>query len=136
MSVPEKYQKGAPLPESIGRCADLYAETREMRLAMQKVVDAVAKREAEIREHIIQHLEASDDTGAAGLKYRAQIKKDTKPKVEDWEKVYDFIVEADRFDLLQRRIADKAVKDMWEEGEEVPGVGRIHVPSVSITKIA
>lgn len=131
----EGYTKGAPMPKTIGRCADLYAEVRELRLAMQKEVDEVAKRESEIREHIISKLSKSDDTGASGLRYRAQIKTKTKPRAADWEKVYDFVVEHDRFDLLQRRLSDKAVMDMLEDGEEVPGIERVHVPEVSITKI-
>lgn len=135
MTIKAEYQEGSPLPESIGRCADLYAEVRELRLAMDKVVEGMKKRESEIREYIIQNLSKSDDTGAAGKAYRAQIVKKVKPSVKDWEKLYDFIVENDRFDLLQKRVAEKAVKDLWDDGADVPGVERFNVVDVSITKI-
>lgn len=129
------YLKGGPIPETVGRTADLYAEVRQLRLDMQREVDEIQARESELREHIINNLSASDDTGASGLKYRAQIKKKTKPKANDWSKIHEYIVENDRFDLLQKRLADKAVMDCLEEGIKIPGVEKIHIPDVSITKI-
>lgn len=130
-----EYQTGAPLPPSIGLCADLYAEVRELRLAMQKVVDDVKARESEIREHIIDNLSKSDDTGAAGKRYRAQVVTKLKPALKDWRAFTQFVVFSDRFDLLQKRMNERAVLDMLEEGESVPGVERFHAVDVSITRI-
>lgn len=135
-------EQGDPIPKSIGRTADEYAETRELRIAMQKETDAVKARESELRESIIQRLaksaEDGKDTGAAGLKYRAQVVTKTiyKPKPENWNDIYDFIAENDRFDFLQKRLGEKAVADYVEEtGEIPPGIERVHIPDVSITKI-
>lgn len=126
---------GDPVPKTLGRCADEYHEVRELRLAMQKEVDAVKARESEIYNHLVDNLSASDDTGAAGLKYRAQIATSEEPTVQDWEELYDYIHENDRFDLLSKSLAKKAVKEMQERDENVPGVGKITVKKVSITKI-
>lgn len=131
----QEYKTGAPLPASIGLCADLYAEVRELRLAMQKHVDEVKARESEIREHIIDNLSKSADTGAAGKRYRAQVVTKPKPNVIDWNAYWRYIAETFRFDLLQKRINERAVLDMLEEGENVPGVERFHAVDVSITKI-
>lgn len=130
-----KYQVGAPLPPSIGLCADLYSEVRALRLEMQKVVDAVKARENEAKEHIIQNLSKSDDTGAAGKKYRAQIVTKDVPSLKDWNAFTDFVVAHGRFDLLQKRISNKAVQDLWEDGEAVPGVEKFRAVDVSITRI-
>ncbi len=108
---------------------------RALANAMQKEVAAVKKRESELRDHLIDNLSAGDDTGASGKKYRAQIKTATKPTVTDWEPLYDYIVEEDRFDLLGRSVNAKPVAEIWESGETVPGVDKITVKSVSITKI-
>jgi hypothetical protein len=131
----EKFQEGAPLPQSIGLCADLYAEVREIRLAMQKHTDMVRARETEIREHIIANLSKSDDTGAAGKRYRAQVVTKVQPSLKDWDLLTGYILRNKRFDLLQRRLSDKAVKDMWDDGILVPGVERFNAVDVSITKI-
>jgi hypothetical protein len=130
------YELGAPLPGSIGRCADLYAEVREIRLAMDKEVEAVKKRESEIREHIINNLSKSEDSGAAGLKYRAQIVTKKTFKASDWGILYSWIRKNDRFDVLQQRLSDTAAKGFLEaEGRPIPGVEVVNVPEVSITKI-
>jgi hypothetical protein len=126
---------GAPMPVSIGRCADLYSEVRELRLAMDKEVAVIKARETEIREHIINSLSKSDDTGAAGLKYRAQIVIKVAAKIEDWGVFTSWIRKHDRFDLLHKRINETAIKDLWAERETVPGVEKINVPDVSITKL-
>jgi len=130
-----EYQLGAPLPASIGLCADLYAEVRDLRLAMQKVVDEVKARETEVREYIINSLSKSDDTGAAGKRYRAQVVTKLKPSVRDWLEFMKFVFKYNRFDLLQKRIAERAVLDMLEAGESVPGIERFNAVDVSITKI-
>ena len=126
---------GAPLPPSVGRCADLYHEVRELRLAMEKEVAEVEKREREIKEHIINSLSKSDDTGAAGLLYRAQIVMKVKPKIADWGVFTSWVRKNDRFDLLQKRVSDTAIADLWAEREGVPGIEKVNVPDVSITKI-
>lgn len=128
------FQKPA-LPESIGRCADLYHDVRELRLAMAKEVEAVEEFEKEVRQHIIDNLSKSDDTGAAGLRYRAQVLTKVKPTVSDWPALQAHILKTSNFDLVQKRISDKAVADRWEAGEAIPGVERFNSVDVSITKI-
>lgn len=133
----EKYTVGSPMPRSVGMCADLYAEVRELRLAMQKATNEMQARETELHEHMIRTLKASDDTGAAGKRYRAQVYTKVLPIVEsaDWPVLWAFIRKNNRFDLLHKRINDKAIQDMWEDGETVPGVSRFRAKKLSITKI-
>lgn len=126
---------GAKLPRSIGRCADAYKEVRDLRLAMAKDVTRIQERETEIKDHIIEHLSKSDDTGASGMKYKAQITESEAASADDWEDIYDYIMENDRFDLLGKSLNQKAVKEMWDNGKKVPGVKKVHVKKVSITKI-
>ena len=127
---------GGPMPQSIGRCADLLHDVRDLRLGMEKEVEEVKRREAEVREHIINNLSASADTGAAGLRYRAQIVKKEKRNIADWGVLTSWIRKNDRFDMLQKRLSDTAARDFAEvEGREIPGTEKILVPEVSITKI-
>lgn len=126
---------GAPMPKSIGLCADLYSEVRALRLAMDKEVEKVKARESEIREHIISNLSKSADTGAAGLKYRAQIVTKVVPRLADWSAFTGYILANDRFDLIQKRLGEKAVMDMLEDGKAIPGIEKMNIPEVSITKI-
>lgn len=130
---------GAKLPDTMGRCADLYAAVRGLRLQMDKEVEAIKARENEIREHIINNLSKSQDTGAAGLKYRAQIVVKRVVKVADWGVFHSWIRKNDRFDMLQKRISDKAAADWMDDPQNgnrpLPGTEVVNVPDVSITKI-
>lgn len=135
---------GAPMPASLGRCADLYRDVRDLRLAMQKEVEAVQAREAEIRDHIVRTLETSADTGAAGLRYRAQLVHKTAYRLKSadenspeggWKTFTAWVRANNRFDMLQKRLNEKAVADAYENGQPVPGLERMTIPDVSITKI-
>jgi len=133
--VDKKFIKDSPLPSSLGPCVDLYKEVQDLRLAMKKEVDAIQSREREIKQHLVDSISKSDDTGVAGKKYRAQIVTKTSAAVSDWDKVWDFIRENDRTDLVQNRINDKAIKEIWEAGETVPGVEKFNSVDVSVRKV-
>jgi hypothetical protein len=130
---------GAPLPISMGRCADLYHDLRELRLSMEKEVDALKERESEVKEHIIRNLSSSEDTGAAGLRFRAQVVKKPKPRLlseTGWGVFTSWVRKNDRFDMLQKRLSDVAVMDFVEaEKRAVPGTEVILVPDLSVTKL-
>lgn len=131
----ERFVKGSPLPASLGRCADLYKEVRDMRLAMEKETDAVHARENEIKEHLVSNL-SKEDSGAAGLKYRAQRTETTKYVVKDWPALWGWIFANKRSDMMQKRVSDKAVADYVEaEDKLLPGMERFTAIDVSITKI-
>lgn len=132
---------GGPMPAAIGRCADLYHDLRELRLAMEKEVEKVKARETEVQEHIINNLSKGEDTGAAGLRYRAQVVPKSKPiiltgDVNGWGLLCSWIRKNDRFDMLQKRLSDGAVMD-WNEQEKriLPGTDIIDVKTLSVTKI-
>ncbi len=136
MELPDIMQVGSPMPQSIGRCADLYHDVRDLRLAMEKEIAEIKARENEIKDHMISSLSKSDDTGAAGLKFRVQVVSKRKPKLSDWNAFTAWAAANQRFDMLQHRLAEKAVMDWNDENNNVvPGTEMMNIPDVSITKI-
>lgn len=125
---------GKPLPKSLGQCADFYHEVKELRLAMTAEVAIVKARETEIQEHIIDTLPVGDK-GAIGQKYKAVVTSDEKPTADDWDKIYAYVKKRDRFDLLGKSLNAKAIQEMWDNDEKVPGVKVFHAKKLSITKI-
>jgi hypothetical protein len=123
------------IPEAVGPRADLYHDVREVRLAMEKEVNEWKAFEAKIQDSILTDLSVSENTGAAGLRYRAQVVTKREPTVEDWFALQKHIATTGEFDLMQKRLATTAIKDRWEADVEVPGVGAINVKSLSVTKI-
>lgn len=130
-----EYELEGPIPKTIGRTADLFKEVAALRIKMEKEVKKVKARETELKNHMIDNLSKSEDQGAVGLLYRVQLTEKLKPKADDWEKIYDYIVENDRFDLLQKRLGDRAVLDIFEEtGKMPPGIGKFNAIDISVTK--
>lgn len=133
---------GSALPQSMGRCADLYHDIREMRLAMEKETEEIKARETEIQEHIIATLSTGDDTGAAGLKYRAQVVVKPKPRLltgeggDGWGIFTSWVRKNDFFNMIQKRLNETAIQE-WSDAERrmPPGVERVNVKTLSITKI-
>jgi hypothetical protein len=124
-------------PKSLAECADLMYQVREKRLTAQKVVDALAADETQLREHIIQNLPKSNATGISGKLATARIELKRGVQVEDWSKLYAYVKKTSGvggFALLQRRVGEAAVKEIWDSGKAVPGVTAIQVPVVSLTK--
>lgn len=131
---------GAPVPVALGRCADLYHDVRELRLMMEKEVEKIKARETELSEHLIANLTKGADTGAAGLKYRAQVTNKPKQRVSEerggWQALWGWIAANKRFDMLQKRLGEKAVEEWVEINKrDLPGTETIQIPTLSITKI-
>lgn len=137
---------GAPLPTSIGRCADLLHDVTELRLKMEKEAEEIAKRESEIKEYIIANLSTvGGDTGASGLKYRVQIVPKKVPILSTdinafpnggWGAFTSWIRKNDRFDFLQKRLSEKPIIE-WQQEEKrlVPGIEMMTAKKISLTKI-
>jgi len=138
MSLPEKYTVNGVIPSNMGAVADLYMEVRTLRLAMEKEVKPIQQRESELREYMIANISKSrdegGDTGAAGKYYRVQIKDRETLRVTDWNELHRYILENDRFDLLQKRPNEKPILELLDD-EPVPGVEPMLIPEVSVTKI-
>lgn len=123
------------IPTKLGDVVDLLYTTKQARLAAGKVAAEFEEREKLLKEHLIQNLPKSNASGIAGKLARATIETKKVPTTEDWEAFYKYIKKTGRFDLLQRRLAEGAVKEMWDDGKKVPGVGVFNAVTVSLNKV-
>ena len=56
------------------------------------------------------------------------------PQVKDYEPFYAFIKKENRFDLLQKRLSEGAIKEIWDQGKVVPGIEAFTAVTISLTK--
>ena len=133
--MPNILEKGAPLPVSLGRCADLLYDVKQLRLAMQKQVDAIDAREKEINEHLINAF-GVDDPGAVGTHHMARVTVKKKYRIADWGVFCSWVRKNDRFDCLQKRLSDEAVETtIADEARVLPGLEAVNAKSISLTKV-
>ena len=109
----------------------LYRQAREIRLAMQKRVDAVEAFEKACQEKIIAQVPV--DQGFVADGYSFVVVNKEVPTIKDWDKVLAYIGDTGRFDFLQKRLAEKAVTDT-ENWHTIPGIQRFNALKLSVTK--
>lgn len=120
--------KTLKIPKQIGAAADMWWELRLKRLEAQRVVDELQKQETALADHLINTLPKSLAEGVTGKLVTVKVVTGTAPQVEDWDKLYAYIQKNATknpgvWSLVQRRVNDATVKEIWGSGKAVPGVG-------------
>ena len=126
------------IPKKLAQVADLLYTTRQRRLEVQKEVDALAKQEGLLREHLIDNLPKSEASGVSGSVANAKIEKKTVWQVGDWGKFQKYIQKTGEFELLGRAVSQTALQERFEAAKnkmKVPGVVPFEAIKVSCTKV-
>lgn len=118
----------------LAKAVDDYDMAREARLAADKVAADLKKKENDLYNFLIDNISKSDASGVIGKRKCAKVVTRTEPTPESWDKVFAYVKKTNSFDLLQKRLSAPAVRERWEDNREIPGVGRIQVVSISLTK--
>lgn len=108
-----KVVKTPKLPKSLGACVDLYHETREKRLAANKITEEIKVTETFIANHIIDNV-PKGDTGAIGAKYKGVVKTSDVYQIDDWQAFYGWIKKNDAFEVLNRALNQAALEEHVE----------------------
>ena len=128
------------IPKTLAECGDLAYQIRAERYALQKKVKELDAQESALEDHLINNLPRSEATGVRGKVAQAKIEDKDIVIVQDWLEVYEYIVKHQKKDpgvwsLVQRRIGDATVKEMWAQGKKMPGCVKATVKVVSLTKV-
>ena len=123
------------IPKSLAEAADLYYQTRERRLNMEKDAKEVQEQEAALREHLIANLPKSQAGGIAGKVARVEIKKRNVPQLADERKFFAYAHRKGNEDLVKESMVVSAVQARWEAGKSVPGVDTFTIVSLSVSKL-
>lgn len=121
-------------PKTIGTVADKLFILREQRLALQKQVDGLKSLETDLTSHGIGLLNKQRITSGRGKLATFSINTVKVGSVDDWDALYQHIIDNDAFDVLQRRLNNKAVVERIEDG----GVSGVHIEAIikaSLTKV-
>ena len=126
------------IPKTMGACADKLYKLREKRYELSRQIKEIEVEEAEIKEYIINSLSKQESAGVSGKIANVRVKAENVPVVEDWEAFYKYVSRTKSFDMLQRRINTKAVRERIEDKKDFAskaGIGSFTTISVSITKL-
>lgn len=133
MSTKKKTYK---FPKSMAVCADKYYELLQKRLALQKEVTAIKAEEKAYKQYLIDNVPKSQATGVQGKVARAVIVTKEEPFVNDQDAFRKYMNRTKRFDLAYNlRPSAPAIREMWEDGRDIPGIDKFNVVTVSLTKV-
>lgn len=114
---------------------DLYIATRAQRLAKDKEAAAIKEQEDDLSKAIIAKMKAGDITAQGAQNGLVKLNHNVEPVATDWPALYAFIKANDAWELLHKRVTATAIKERWDDGEEIPGVGRADVYKLSVSKL-
>lgn len=123
------------LTDKLGAAVDDYHDLRQLRLQLDKVVNAIKKEEARLTDHVIDNLDKKTEGGAVGKRFKGIVVKEDVPQVDDWPVFYAHIKKTGGFDLLNRALNKAAYKERAEQGKVVPGTKIFPVLKLSVTKL-
>ena len=115
--------------------ADLLYTVDQIAGQRSKEVDTVKKFVTKLEQWFIQELPTDDATGIAGKLARVSIKSKEIATAADWPTFYAHIKKKGEFELLNKAINQKAVKERWDAGKQVPGLGKFTKKTISLTKV-
>lgn len=118
----------------LGELIDNLYETRQARLNLQKQVDELKSQELAARTSIMEKLDAVGLAKGTGSLATCGLKFSLEPVTEDWDSIFEYIRVNDRFDLIQKRLAAPAWRDLYGTGILVPGTAAVEVRDLSLTK--
>lgn len=139
--LPTKEPKMPKLPKTLGACVDLYHTLREERLAIERTAETAKKAESFVYDHIIANIPKGDG-GAVGKAFKAIRTEQDQFSIEDDSAFYDFVKRTNSFDLLNRAINQRAVRERLEDPKfvkkfpkGVPGTKKFRKIGLSVTKV-
>lgn len=114
---------------------DAYIVARSQRLALDKEVTELKEHEELLKDAIISKFKESGTTATGGQMGLVKMTVVTEPVALDWPSIWEHIKETGDFSLLHKRLANLAIKEHWEAGEIIPGVGVQDVYKLSVSKL-
>lgn len=129
--------KSIKIPKTFGACADrLYdirAELSEIRKELEQRTEALQAEQKALEQHVISNMEKGDQ-GGIGARAKVEIKVSQEPQVQDRDLFEKYILKTKDFSLLPLTPNKAAIKERWNDGKQVPGIGAFGIVKVSVTK--
>ena len=114
---------------------DRFNQYRIERLALDKQAAERKARETICGEALIARMLDRSAGMLASPTVAVKLHKSEVPTVTNWDDVYHYIVENNAWELLQKRISVTAVRDRWDDKQQVPGVEAFPAYKITINKL-
>jgi len=137
MNDPDPPEPAEAIPSISSNLPDLvdnYITTRAQRLVLAKEVTELEETEKELYRTIVAKFRDQKITALGGKMGILKMAETIEPNAEDWLQIWEHIKATGDFELLHKRLTVTAVKERWDDGVEVPGVGRVPKYTLTVSK--
>jgi hypothetical protein len=115
------------------KLVDEYLSARAERLEKAKELKNLEEKEGGLKKTLIDMMIESGAKCIGGSKGVVNRKRKYKPTAKSWDAIYDYIWQNRAFDLLQKRLAEAAVKLRWDDQIPIPGVEAFPVDDLTVS---
>jgi hypothetical protein len=112
---------------------DQYIAARTQRLAIDKQAKEMKEFEEVLKSAIISKYQEQGITALGAANGTVKMTTLIEPVAQDWQEIWDYIRRTGSFELLHRRLANLAVKERWEAGVILPGIGQQEIFKLSVS---
>lgn len=109
-------------PATLGAVIDQLWAAREEKRKLEVQVKEIEHRILEIETQLMERMGAEGMDKATGKKASISITSSTVADVKDWDLLWPFIAKNKYWHLIQKRVSDPGIRELWESGKKVPGV--------------
>lgn len=122
-------------PATLGSMIDQMFAIRQQRAELSTEDKKLSAEYEALGAQVMALLDEQGTTMSRAATASAVITEEEVAQVEDWDAVYNYIVENEAFFLLQRRFNNAPWRELRANGDEVPGTAPVKVRKVAVRKI-
>jgi hypothetical protein len=123
--------------QALGELGDEYWITLQDRLQKDRESKELKEKESALYKQIIDQMLAQKLTSIGGKKVKLSrnLTPDYVPTIQSYDEFAAYVLETQDLSLLERRVSKSAVKERWEQNQDVPGVVKFPVWKLSKSQV-
>lgn len=125
----------APPPVAVGSLIDSVYELKERLRELEAEKKELNAQLATLEADLLATLDAQGVTLCRGRRASASISESVVPNAADWEEIYEYIRNEDALYLMERRLAVRAWRELYEGGTLIPGTEPFTKRSINTRKL-
>ena len=109
-------------PPTLGATIDKMYALREDKRALDAKIKTIESEMKELEITMFGQLDAQETTKSQGKKASVSITETVVGNVEDWETFWPYIAKNKFWHLVQKRVSDPGLRELWALKKKTPGV--------------
>lgn len=117
-----------------GKLIDKLYDLKVKRAALTKEASRILEEFEILSEYLLTRMKSDGTPRSSGHKASVTISKEVHPNLNDWEDFWDYCVNEGASHLIQRRPSAAACRELFDSGEEIPGISKFEKTILSLRK--